>query len=132
MKEATVTPIEQKDAETKISPAEKAEQAVELRKRRVSMTAIATKLKFANSGAARSAIRSAIMTRLGYPPERRNDVDIDLEMELMSLDDLEAKLWLVLEGSDAETSMKGADRVLKIKTMRDDLRAKRAFSLRKI
>ena len=68
------------------------------------------------------------MNRLGYPPERRNDIDIDLELELMSLDDLEAKLWLVLEGiEDADTSMKGADRVLKIKTMRDDLRAKRAF-----
>jgi len=132
-KEATVTSIDSKTIETpKLSAAEKAEQAVELRKRRVSMTAIATKLEFSNSGAARSAIRGALMNRLGYPPERRKDIDIDLELELMSLDDLEAKLWLVLEGTDADTNMKGADRVLKIKTMRDDLRMKRAFSLRNI
>jgi len=108
----------------------KIDQALELRKRRVSLTAIAAKLSYSNCGALRSALTAELAKRLGVPPEKREYVDVDLELELMSLDDIEAKLWLVLDGADAETTMRGSERMLKIKAQRQTLIDKRHRYLR--
>lgn len=118
------------DKKSSIQPVDgpsKIDQALELRKRRVSLIAIASKLQYSNCGALRSALRSELAKRLGVPTDARDDINVELELEIMSLDDMEAKLWLVLDGADADTTMKGSERIAKIKAQRADLLRKRRW-----